>query len=145
MLTMISNMAGLGIPMAAGLLVGGAMGFFGVREDRKKALEKRRTDAKAGVRKYVDDFINQVGKDSRDSIRHVQRELRTAWTARVAELQRVVRRGARGRAVRRPGGQDRHRGPRAHREGPRVARPRAGPRRRPGGAPPAHRSGAGPS
>ena len=88
MLTMISNMAGLGIPMAAGLLVGGAMGFFGVREDRKKALEKRRTDAKAGVRKYVDDFINQVGKDSRDSIRHVQRELRTAWTARVAELQR---------------------------------------------------------
>ena len=88
MLTMISSMAGLGIPMAAGLVVGGLMGGFGVREERKKALEKRRTDAKSGVRKYVDEFINQVGKDSRDAVRHVQRELRGSWSERVGELQR---------------------------------------------------------
>ena len=90
MLTMISNMAGLGIPMAAGLVVGGVLGVFGVKEERKKALEKRRTDAKAGVRKYVDEFISQVGKDSRDAIRHVQRELRGAWSERVTELQRAA-------------------------------------------------------
>ncbi|PVZ07659.1 dynamin family protein [Actinomycetospora cinnamomea] len=90
MLTMISNMAGLGLPMAAGLVLGGVLGVAGIREERKKALEKRRTDAKAGVRKYVDEFINQVGKDSRDAIRHVQRELRGAWTERVSELQRAA-------------------------------------------------------
>lgn len=88
MLTMISNMAGLGLPMAAGLVLGGVLGGFGLKEERKKALEKRRTDAKMGVRKYTDDFINQVGKDLRDAIRHVQRELRASWTERVAELQR---------------------------------------------------------
>ncbi|MEJ2886298.1 dynamin family protein [Actinomycetospora aeridis] len=90
MLTMVSNMAGLGIPMAAGLILGGAMGAFGVREERKKALEKRRSEARTGVRKYTDDFISQVGKDSRDAVRHVQRELRTAWTVRVGELQRAA-------------------------------------------------------
>ena len=46
------------------------------------------TTPRPAVRKFVDEFNNQVGKDSRDAIRHVQRELRTAWTARVAELQR---------------------------------------------------------
>jgi hypothetical protein len=90
MLTMISNMAGLGLPMAAGLILGGVLGGFGIKEERKKALEKRRTDAKAAVRKYVDEFINQVGKDSREAIRHVQRELRAAWTERVGELQRAA-------------------------------------------------------
>ncbi len=90
MLTMISNMAGLGIPMAAGLVLGGVLGVAGIKEERKKALEKRRTEARTGVRKYVDEFINQVGKDSRDAIRHVQRELRGAWTERVAELQRAA-------------------------------------------------------
>jgi hypothetical protein len=90
MLTMISNMAGLGIPMAAGLVLGGVLGVAGIREERKKALEKRRTEARTGVRKYVDEFINQVGKDSRDATRHVQRELRSAWSERVSELQRAA-------------------------------------------------------
>jgi GTP-binding protein EngB required for normal cell division len=90
MLTMISNMAGLGIPMAAGLVLGGVLGAAGIREERKKALEKRRTEARTGVRKYVDEFINQVGKDSRDATRHVQRELRSAWSERVSELQRAA-------------------------------------------------------
>ena len=31
MLTMISNMAGLGIPMAAGLVLGGVLGAAGIR------------------------------------------------------------------------------------------------------------------
>ena len=40
------------------------------------------------VRRFVDDFNLQVGKDSRDAVRHVQRELRNAWADRVSELQR---------------------------------------------------------
>ena len=42
------------------------------------------------VRRFVDDFNLQVGKDSRDAVRHVQRELRNAWADRVSELQRTA-------------------------------------------------------
>lgn len=42
------------------------------------------------VRRFVDDFNLQVGKDSRDAVRHVQRELRNAWAERVSELQRTA-------------------------------------------------------
>lgn len=88
MFTMFSTMAGLSLPLAAGLLPGFLMGRSGFREERKRQLEKRRSEGKAAVRKFVDEFTFHVGKDSRDAVRHVQRELRTAWSQRVAELQR---------------------------------------------------------
>ena len=40
------------------------------------------------MRRFIDDFNMQVGKDSRDAVRHVQRELRSACAERVTELQR---------------------------------------------------------
>ena len=39
------------------------------------------------------EFNLQIGKDSRDAVRHVQRELRTAWSERVSELQRSATAG----------------------------------------------------
>ncbi len=92
MFTMLTHLAGLAILPAILPVVGLApamlMGRAGLMDDRRRKLEQRRAEAKATVRRFVDDFNMQVGKDSRDAVRHVQRELRSACADRVTELQR---------------------------------------------------------
>jgi dynamin family protein len=88
MFTMLTHMTALVIPIPFGLVAAALMGGSGIKEERRRALERRRSEAKMGVRRFVDEFNMSVGKDSRDAVRHVQRELRNAWTARVGELQR---------------------------------------------------------
>ena len=92
MFTMLTHLAGLAIlPMflpVVGLAPAMLMGRAGLMDDRRRRLEQRRAEAKATVRRFVDDFNMQVGKDSRDAVRHVQRELRSACADRVTELQR---------------------------------------------------------
>jgi len=82
MFTMLTHLAGLAImPIflpVAGLAPALLMGRAGLMDDRRRRLEQRRAEAKATVRRFVDDFNLQVGKDSRDAVRHVQRELRSA-------------------------------------------------------------------
>jgi hypothetical protein len=69
---------------AAGLLMGGKM----VRDESRRLLDRRRMEAKNTVRRYVDDVSFQVGKQSRDMLRYVQRDLRDHFTARSDELAR---------------------------------------------------------
>jgi hypothetical protein len=69
---------------AAGLLMGGKM----MRDESRRLLDRRRMEAKNTVRRYVDDVSFQVGKQSRDMLRHVQRELRDHFMARSEELVR---------------------------------------------------------
>lgn len=88
MFSMLTKMAALAIPTPFGLAAGLLMGRSGFLDERKRQLEKRRTSAKTAVRRFVDEFNLQVGKDSRDAMRTVQRELRDAYSARVEELQR---------------------------------------------------------
>jgi hypothetical protein len=88
MFTMLTRLAALAIPAPFGLAAAVLMGRTGLKDERRRHLEQRRGEAKTAVRRFVDDFNLQVGKDSRDSVRHVQRELRTAWADRVSELQR---------------------------------------------------------
>jgi hypothetical protein len=92
MFTMLTHLAGLAILPAILPVVGLApamlMGRAGFMDDRRRKLEQRRAEAKVTVRRFVDDFNMQVGKDSRDAVRHVQRELRSACADRVTELQR---------------------------------------------------------
>ncbi len=92
MFTMLTHLAGLAIlPVflpVIGLAPAMLMGRAGLMDDRRRKLEQRRAEAKATVRRFVDDFNMQVGKDSRDAVRHVQRELRSACADRVTELQR---------------------------------------------------------
>src|ERR1700759_2554139 len=92
MFTMLTHLAGLAImPIflpVAGLAPALLMGRAGLMDDRRRRLEQRAAEAKATVRRFVDDFNLQVGKDSRDAVRHVQRELRSACAERVTELQR---------------------------------------------------------
>jgi hypothetical protein len=88
MFSMLTKMAALAIPTPFGVAAGLLMGRSGFLDERKRQLEKRRTSAKNAVRRFVDEFNLQVGKDSRDAMRTVQRELRDAYSARVEELQR---------------------------------------------------------
>ena len=69
---------------AAGLLMGGKM----VRDESRRLLDRRRMEAKNTVRRYVDDVSFQVGKQSRDTLRSMQRELRDHFMARSDELVR---------------------------------------------------------
>ncbi|MFY9932153.1 MAG: dynamin family protein [Streptosporangiaceae bacterium] len=69
---------------AAGLLMGGKM----VRDESRRLLDRRRMEAKNTVRRYVDDISFQVGKQSRDMLRHMQRDLRDHFMARSDELVR---------------------------------------------------------
>jgi hypothetical protein len=69
---------------AAGLLMGGKM----VRDESRRLLDRRRMEAKSTVRRYVDDVSFQVGKQSRDMLRAMQRELRDHFMARSDELVR---------------------------------------------------------
>lgn len=69
---------------AAGLLMGGKM----VRDESRRLLDRRRMEAKNTVRRYVDDVSFQVGKQSRDMLRYMQRDLRDHFMARSDELVR---------------------------------------------------------
>jgi len=72
------------VSAAAGLLMGSKM----VRDENRRLLDRRKMEAKNAVRRYIDDVSFQVGKQSRDMLRQVQRELRDYFLARSEELTR---------------------------------------------------------
>lgn len=87
MFTMLGSMAGLTLgPIAVG--IGLAMGLGGLRTEKKRQLTQRRSQAKNGVRRYCDEVHFRVGKDSRDTLRRIQRQLRDHYSARAEELNR---------------------------------------------------------
>jgi GTPase SAR1 family protein len=72
--------------VAAGL--GLVMGRKGMTDEKKRHLLSRRAQAKNAVRKYCDEVSFAVGKDSRDTVRRVQRQLRDFYSTRADELNR---------------------------------------------------------
>ncbi|MEL7156757.1 MAG: dynamin family protein [Actinomycetota bacterium] len=63
-----------------------AMGRKTLKDEAERALTRRRADAKNAVRRYCDEVSFQVSKDSRDTLRLVQRQLRDHYSARAEEL-----------------------------------------------------------
>lgn len=87
MFTMLGSMAGIALgPLAVG--IGLVMGVGSLRTEKKRQLATRRTQAKNAVRRYCDEVSFRVGKDSRDTLRRIQRELRDHYSARADELNR---------------------------------------------------------
>ncbi|OZM82886.1 dynamin family protein [Pseudonocardia sp. MH-G8] len=84
MFGMLGTFAGL--PIFAGAPAGVLLGIKSVRDERKRMLQKRRSDAKNGVRKHIDEVTFQVGKDSRDMLRRTQRQLRDHFSALAEEV-----------------------------------------------------------
>jgi hypothetical protein len=75
-----------GLPIFAGAPAGVLMGIKAVRDEKKRLLQKRRGDAKTGVRKHIDEVTFQVGKDSTDMLRRTQRQLRDHFSALAEEM-----------------------------------------------------------
>jgi GTPase Era involved in 16S rRNA processing len=90
MFSMFGNMAhiALGMTNPVTLVIGLLSGGKAIKDVKERELTGRRQQAKAAVRKYVDDVNFHVGKDFRDTIRHLQRELRTTFSSRAEEVQR---------------------------------------------------------
>ena len=78
----VVNPLGIG---AAVLMSGKAIG-----DERKRLITRRQSEAKAAMRRYVDDVTFQVAKDSRDRLRAVQRDLRDHFTAQADQLKRSL-------------------------------------------------------
>jgi hypothetical protein len=84
MFGMLGTLAGL--PIFAGAPAGVLLGIKAVRDEKKRMLQKRRSDAKNGVRKHIDEVTFQVGKDSTDMLRRTQRQLRDHFSALAEEM-----------------------------------------------------------
>lgn len=68
--------------------IGLLMGRKSMRDEKERQLSMRRGQAKNAVRKYVDEASFNVGKDSRDTLRRVQRQLRDHFAELADELHR---------------------------------------------------------
>ncbi len=87
MFVMIGLMTGITLgPIALG--IGVIMGRKGLRDEKKKQVAARQQQAKNAVRRYCDQVSFVMGKDSRDTLRRIQRELRDHYTALAEELNR---------------------------------------------------------
>ena len=71
-----------------GLGIGLVMGHRGLREEKKRQVQRRRAEARNAVRRYCDEVTFVAGKDSRDTLRRVQRQLRDHYSGLAEELNR---------------------------------------------------------
>ena len=88
MFGMLGQMVGLALINPIGIVAGLLFGGKAYRDEKNRALAQRRSQAKNAHRKYTDELAFQVGKDSRDTIHRVQRQLRDQFSARAEELYR---------------------------------------------------------
>jgi hypothetical protein len=90
MFGMFGTLAGFAMlnPLSVG--AGVLLGRRAVVDEKKRVIAKRQSDAKAALRRYIDEVTFHVGKDSRDMLRTVQRTLRDHFTAQAEEMKRSV-------------------------------------------------------
>jgi hypothetical protein len=69
-----------------GIGIGLVLGHRGLREEKKRQIAKRRSEAKNEMRKYCDKITFVAAKDSKDTLRRVQRELRDHYNTLAEEL-----------------------------------------------------------
>ncbi|MEX2552243.1 MAG: dynamin, partial [Actinomycetota bacterium] len=90
--TMMFGMIAQGLSLAmfspATVAIGLVMGKRGLGEEKKRQLAMRRGQAKNAVRKYVEEARFLVAKDSRDTIRKINRQLRDHFAGLAEELHR---------------------------------------------------------
>ena len=71
-----------------GLGIGLVMGHRGLREEKKRQVQRRRAEARNAIRRYCDEVTFVASKDSRDTLRRVQRQLRDHYSGLAEELNR---------------------------------------------------------
>ncbi|WP_226354391.1 dynamin family protein [Pseudonocardia sp. ICBG601] len=91
MFGLASTFAGIALlnplSVGAGLLFGAKT----VRDEKKRMKQRRQADSKNAVRRHIDEVTFQVGKDSRDNLRRIQRDLRDHFTTVADELSEALK------------------------------------------------------
>jgi GTPase Era involved in 16S rRNA processing len=90
MVGLLTGLAGMMLfnPLSVG--AGVLMGAKAMKEDRDAKLKRRQSEANLALRHYIDDVVFQVGKDSKDKLRMVQRTLRDHFAALAEQMSRSV-------------------------------------------------------
>lgn len=87
MFIMLGAMTGITLgPL--GLGIGLVMGRKGLREEKKRQRTARQNQAKNAVRRYCDEVSFVMSKDSRDTLRRIQRQLRDHYSGLAEQLSR---------------------------------------------------------
>ncbi|MBL8932138.1 MAG: dynamin family protein [Kineosporiaceae bacterium] len=86
MFTMLPSLLGVTGLAPIAIPVGLLMGRNSLREEKRRQLTARQAQAKNAVRRYCDEIQFVMGKDSRDTLRRIQRQLRDHYAARAEEL-----------------------------------------------------------
>ena len=90
MVGIITGIVGMSIINPLSLAAGAVIGRKAYKDDTAARLLRRRTEAKALIRRQVDDVVFQVGKQLKDRLRLVQRITRDHFTAIADEHHRSL-------------------------------------------------------
>ena len=86
MVGLVTTLSGMALinpfSIGAGVLLGGRT----LRDERRRALRRRRLDARRVVRQHADEVQFLLGKHTKDMLREVQRTLRDHFTARADQV-----------------------------------------------------------
>ncbi|MDH4147096.1 MAG: dynamin, partial [Acidimicrobiia bacterium] len=85
-LSAFAGLAGVTLVPVAVVAVGALLGRKALKDDKARQLAQRRLQAKNNVRKYADDIMFTAGKDSRDTLSRISRQLREHFALRAEEL-----------------------------------------------------------
>ncbi|UZJ25011.1 dynamin family protein [Rhodococcus antarcticus] len=110
MFGMVTSLMGFALVNPISIGAGLLLGTKAYRDDREQRLVRRRNDAKQAVRRLSDDVVFQVGKQSKDRLRGVQRTLRDHFTGVADQTLRTLNASlAAGKAAARTAETDRER------------------------------------
>ena len=83
---LVTSLAGMALINPVSLAAGVLLGRKAFNDDKAQRLQRRRTEAKAVVRRHLDEVVFQVSKQLKDRLRQVQRTLRDLLNDSVDEM-----------------------------------------------------------
>lgn len=86
MFGMFGQMIGMTLLNPLTVFMAFGLGRKSLKDERKRSLTQRQQQARIAVRKHIDDVTMSVGKDMRDTVRRIQRQLRDEFSVRADEL-----------------------------------------------------------
>ncbi|MCJ0891906.1 dynamin family protein [Rhodococcus sp. ARC_M5] len=81
MFGLITTFVGLSLLNPISIGAGVLLGTKAYKEDKENRIKARRSEAKMAIRRFTDDVSFQVGKESKDRLRQIQRVLRDHFTS----------------------------------------------------------------
>jgi hypothetical protein len=90
MFTMLPSLIGITGLAPIAIPIGLMMGRASLRDEKRRQLAQRKAQAKNAIRRYCDEVQFVMGKDSRDTLRRIQRQLRDHYGTRGEELNRTT-------------------------------------------------------